>query len=150
MISRFGSETCVIEIAWLPVVAGATMPVSGEVAVVAPLLFVAVTLTRRTLPTSAEVSGVGRAGRAGDVGAVTAGSVAALPLVGVGDRVRPGPAALVDGERAAFLRRAGDAREPTVFFGAAPVACDDVGRPRGSGAGAGAVRRGDVRRECGG
>jgi len=55
-ISRFGSETCVIEIAWLPVVAGGTMPVSAEVAVVAPLLFVAVTLTRRTLPTSAEVA----------------------------------------------------------------------------------------------
>jgi len=41
-ISRFGSETCVIEIAWpnrsWP---AERCPVSGEVAVVAPLLFVA-------------------------------------------------------------------------------------------------------------
>ena len=56
MISRFGSETCVTEIAWLPTVAGAIGPVSCEVAAVEPLLFVAVTLARSTVATSPEVA----------------------------------------------------------------------------------------------
>ena len=56
MINRFGNETCETEIAWLPVAAGAMMPVSCEVAAVEPLLFVAVTLTRSTLATSAEAA----------------------------------------------------------------------------------------------
>src|SRR3954464_6404214 len=46
---------------------------------------------------------VGGAGGAGDVGAVGAGGVAALPLVGEGDRGRAGPRAVVGGERAAVL-----------------------------------------------
>ena len=47
---------------------------------------------------------VGRAGGAGDVGAVAAVGVAALPLVGVGDRRGAGPGAGIGGQRLAVAR----------------------------------------------
>src|SRR5215216_7807102 len=53
---------------------------------------------------------VGRTGGAADRGAVGTARVAALPLVGVGDRLRPAPAARGRRQRLPVLRRAGDRR----------------------------------------
>ena len=62
---------------------------------------------------------VGRVGRAGDIRAVRAGRVAALPLVGVGHRLRAVPRAVVRGQRLAGRGRAGGGRR------------DDADRRRG-------------------
>ena len=73
--------------------AAATTPVTAETADELPPAFVPVTTTRSVPPTSAATARVGRDGRAGDVRAAGARGVAALPLVGVGDRRRAGPRA---------------------------------------------------------
>ena len=57
---------------------------------------------------------VGGVGGAGDVEAVRAVGVAALPLVGVGDRRRAGPGSVDGGQRLAVLEHAGDRRDERV------------------------------------
>ena len=57
---------------------------------------------------------VGRPGGAGDRGAVGPARIAALPLVAVGDRLRPAPAAGARRQRLPVLRRSGDGRRRRV------------------------------------
>ena len=87
---------------------------------------------------------VGRGGRAGDVGAVRAVGVAALPLVGVGERGRAGPGPVGGRDDLAVAQHAGDGGERGVDRRVGV----DRGRRRGGGGGVAGVVGGRDRR-CG-